>query len=330
MDGLINPSIRIKESQLGLHCYLDDQQGKPTDVAKKRYGVCLDSLMKVDGSSYDIIVIDEVEQVLAHFLSETMADSALEIFSAFKRLIAAASKVVVMDADLGWTSFLTLTNMRSPSKDVEVDAQFILNTWRPKGVSIDLYGSKEHLMGALINRLENGKRVFVASNSKAEVDRLVSGIEKHWNDCGLTSLRMIAITSENSVKPEVQHFIENIKQEILNYDLVLSSPSMSTGVDISFDFGEAKVDAVFGIFETRINIHTEIDQQISRVRHPKEIGVWVSPARFNFETQFEVVRSDALRSRLAKVVVSLVPFAIPVQPVPIHGWRPVCRRCPVQ
>lgn len=298
--------IRNLSKRLGLHCYLDDQQGKPTDVAKKRYGVCLDSLMKVDGSSYDIIVIDEVEQVLAHFLSETMADAALEIFSAFKRLIAAASKVVVMDADLGWTSFLTLTTMRSSSKDVEVDAQFVLNTWRPKGKSIDLYGSKEHLLGTLINRLENGKRVFVASNSKAEVDRLLSGIEKHWKDCGLTPLRMIAITSENSVKPEVQQFIENIKQEILNYDLVLSSPSMSTGVDISFDLGEARVDAVFGIFETRINIHTEIDQQISRVRNPKEIGVWVSPARFNFETQFEVVRSDALRSRLAKVVVSLV------------------------
>ena len=298
--------IRNLSKRLGLHCYLDDKQGKPTDVARKRYGVCLDSLMKVDGSSYDIIVIDEVEQVLAHFLSETMADAALEIFSAFKRLIAAASKVVVMDADLGWTSFLTLTNMRSSSKEVEVGAQFVLNTWRPKGASIDLYGSKEHLVGALINRLEDGNRVFVASNSKAEVDRLVSGIEKHWKDCGLPPLRMIAITSENSVKPEVQHFIENIKQEILNYDLVLSSPSMSTGVDISFDLDEAKVDAVFGIFETRINIHTEIDQQISRVRHPKEIGVWVSPARFNFETQFEVVRSDALRSRLAKVVVSLV------------------------
>lgn len=298
--------IRNLSKRLGLHCYLDDQQGKPTDVAKKRYGVCLDSLMKVDGSNYDIIVIDEVEQVLAHFLSETIAGDALKIFSAFKRLIADATKVVVMDADLGWTSFLTLTACRSCSKDGEVDAQFILNTWRPNGTSIDLYGSKEHLVGALINRLENGKRVFVASNSKAEVDRLVSGIEKHWKDCGLTPLRMIAITSENSVKPEVQRFIENIKREILNYDLVLSSPSMSTGVDISFDLGEAKVDAVFGIFETRINIHTEIDQQISRVRNPKEIGVWVSPARFNFETQFEVVRSDALRSRLAKVVVSLV------------------------
>ncbi|TXI91728.1 MAG: hypothetical protein E6Q34_07050, partial [Burkholderiaceae bacterium] len=61
--------IRNLSKRLGLHCYLDDQQGKPTDGAKKRYGVCLDSLMKVDGSSYDIIVIDEIEQVLAHFLS---------------------------------------------------------------------------------------------------------------------------------------------------------------------------------------------------------------------------------------------------------------------
>lgn len=298
--------IRNLSKRFGLHCYLDDLQSKSTDLAKNRYGVCLDSLMKVDGLSYDLIVIDEVEQVLAHFLSETMADSTLNIFNVFKQLIGKARKVVVMDADLGWTSFLTLVGMRAVDVRSACSVQFVLNTWKPSGKTIQLYSSKEHLIGNLIECLEAKKRVFVASNSKAEIDRLAYGVRKHWSESGADPIRLIAITSENSVQKSVQDFIGDIKNEILNYDLILSSPSMSTGVDISFDSGEAKVDFVFGIFETRINVHTEIDQQISRVRNPKEVGVWISPARFNFETQFEVVRSDTLRAKLANVVVPLV------------------------
>jgi hypothetical protein len=298
--------IKSLSKRFGLNCYLDFRNSTPPTDVLSRYGVCLDSLMKVEAMQYDLIVIDEVEQVLAHFLSETMTDSALEIFSAFRQMIGSARKVVVMDADLGWTSFLTLVAMAQGEKSVVPPVQFVVNTWQPSGKSVDLYTSKEHLIGKLIECLEAKKRVFVASNSKAEIDRLVYGIRKHWDVSGADPIRLLAITSENSVQRSVQDFIGDIKNEILKYDLVLSSPSMSTGVDITFDFGEAKIDAVFGLFETRINIHTEIDQQLSRVRNPKEMAVWISPARFNFETQFEVVRSDTLRSKLTNVVVPLV------------------------
>ncbi len=298
--------IQSLSSRFGLSCYLDYRNGLPPANVLSRYAICLDSLMKVEGCKYDLIVIDEVEQVLAHFLSETMADSALEIFSAFKQMIRSARKVVVMDADLGWTSFLTLVSMAQSEDQSIPSVQFVVNRWQASGKSINLYSNKDHLIGKLIECLESKMRVFVASNSKAEIDRLAQGIAKHWGQSGANPIRLIAITSENSVQKDVQDFIRDIKSEILKYDVILSSPSMSTGVDISFDFGEAKVDAVFGFFETRINIHTEIDQQISRVRNPKEVGVWISPARFNFETQFEVVRSDTLRSKLANVVVPLV------------------------
>lgn len=320
--GKIAKSIKIKNSKsrdvllighrqsliqnlcgrMGLDCYLNDAQ---TGSNKQKYGVCLDSLMKIQDSDYELIIIDEVEQVLAHFLSETMADSALKIFKQFERLIRNAKKVVVMDADLGWTTFLTLSSMRLATNNNSSSINFIINTWKPKNKSINLYANKDHLIGALIEKLEQGKKVFVTSNSKAEIFRLENGIKKYWSDAGRVELKIMTVTSDNSAKPEVRNFIEFIKDEILKFDLVLTSPSMSTGVDISFNSDESKIDSVFGIFETRINIHTEIDQQISRVRNPREISVWISPARYNFETQFEVVRSDSLRNKLANVVVSL-------------------------
>jgi hypothetical protein len=41
-----------------------------------------------------------------------------------------------------------------------------------------------------------------------------------------------------------------------------------TGIDITFPDGACFVDRVFGFFFSFINTHTDIDQQLSRVRNP--------------------------------------------------------------
>ena len=64
--------IRHTCERLGLHCYLDDWP-EPDMVRHPRYGICLDSLTKIPAkASFDVVVLDELEQVLAHFLAETM------------------------------------------------------------------------------------------------------------------------------------------------------------------------------------------------------------------------------------------------------------------
>ena len=137
----------------------------------------------------------------------------------------------------------------------------------------------------------DGERIFVSSNSKRkteQLDKLIADIEKEQQ----IDIPRMVITSKNSKSDEVQIFIKNVKQEILNYRVVLSSPSRGTGIDISFDNDSQEIDCVFGIYETQINTHLDIDQQLSRVRHPKEINVYVSPRQFDFETEFGVVKED--------------------------------------
>jgi hypothetical protein len=43
----------------------------------------LDSLWKVSEEKYDYVVIDEVEQVLSHFLSDTMRGNRAKTFKIF-------------------------------------------------------------------------------------------------------------------------------------------------------------------------------------------------------------------------------------------------------
>ena len=54
----------------------------------------------------------------------------------------------------------------------------------------------------------------------------------------------------------------------------------------------------YGFFENNITHHFEIDQQISRVRQPKEIKVWISPRNMSYETEISIVKADILRGNL--------------------------------
>ncbi len=309
--------IRDLCSQMSLNCYLNEDSTTNSNY-RNRYGICLDSLLKIKDSTYDILVIDEVEQVLAHFLSETITgaknngdkggyrggNNAPQIFREFSNLLAKAKKIVVLDADLGWTSVLTLTKIiaNNPNRSTkDLPLYFVINQWKSTNKSLFLYKQKDQLLGVLKSKLKSGKKIFFTSNSKTIVKDLAGALSQE--KINGRKIRLISVTSENSSTKPIQDFINQIKNQIKHYDIVLTSPSLSTGIDIKFENNAAEIDFVFGIFENRINSHPEIDQQISRVRNPKEVHIWISPMRYNFETEFDIVKEDYLRNRLAEIVV---------------------------
>jgi len=296
--------------RLGLNCYLDYPEGIGATLKaekKRRYGVCLDSLRRVEGMTYDLVVIDEVEQVLGHFLSSTIGADRSRIFEIFFRLVRAAKHVIVLDADLGWVSFNTIHMIKSLPlgegdkpihKERECPLKVIINERKDHARKLHLYDSREHLVRQLSLAALLGKRIFVTSNSKRRIEAITKAVEALAKQAE-TELPLLSITSTNSKTDNVQEFIRNISDRILDYSIILSSPSLGTGVDISFPNDGQEIDSVFGLFEGRITNHFEIDQQLARVRNPKEVHVWVSPQVFNFETDFEVVVDDLMRTDLA-------------------------------
>ena len=291
-------------NRLGLNSYLNDagySKGH-TEERKNRYGICLDSLWKVKDRDYSLIVIDEVEQVLTHFLSDTMGLKSEGIFKIFSKLIRNAPNIIVLDADLGWTSFNTITSILKereifhPLEGVR-NLQIYINTWKTKHASIEIYPTQSHIISSIQKSLENGERIFISSNSKKKIKTIEDIVKKVGSTLGVEIPR-IMVTSENSKSKNVQEFISNVKSEILKYQVVLSSPSLGTGIDITFDNESKEIDVVFGLFENQINSHFEIDQQLGRVRHPKRVCVWLSPTRFEFETDLGVINADLQQSTL--------------------------------
>jgi len=149
------------------------------------------------------------------------------------------------------------------------------------------------------NASPSGKRCIVTSNSKTKMVNLAAAIRDEF-----PQRKTIVITSDTRLnEAEVRQFIGSPAKLAEAYHAVFASPSIGTGVDIAFP-GKAQVfDVVFGFCEAQITTHLEFDQQLARVRHPGEVKVWVNPRRFHFETEFDVVKRDALERSLFKNVL---------------------------
>ena len=288
--------IATSAARLGLTCYLCDSTGDGAvtqgyNPATQHYAVCMDSLitrLNTETHQYDLILIDESEQVFSHLLAETMKDNRREILHTLKHFINKAKAVYLLDADLGRTTI----EITDTLLEVTGDYQAIVNTWTPPNKTVLLYKGKNHLIGELVASLRRGERCFVCANSKAKIDQLYSEIGQQFWD----TKRLLAVTSDNAQQPEIQQLIQGIKTRALEYDAIFVSPALGTGVDITFANDGQMIDSVFGIFEARVNTHFDIDQQLARVRNPKQTHVYISPEEFSFETDENAIRAELIAS----------------------------------
>lgn len=260
---------------------------KPTSL----YAICLDSLpARLDPrqDKYDLIIIDEVEQVFAHLLSRTLKPARREVLIHLKHYLKAAKALYLLDADLNRVTVEVVDALLDD--DRERRWQALINLPEPEVRVLHFYETarKDVLTGELAAALLRGERCFVATNSRSWTENLAQQLEKA---CG-QAIKSIVVSSHNSHTPEIQRFIRDIKTEALNYQLIITSPSMGTGIDITFDGGQQLIDTVFGFFETRINTHFDIDQQLCRVRNPKRINVWIAPDTYSFECDPAVIESE--------------------------------------
>lgn len=279
--------IRSVAKRLGLVCYLNDTGTDRYHTPSSYFAICVDSLpalLNTRVHKYDVVLIDEVEQVFAHLTANTLKQRRNQAFLFFKHYIDVAKQVYALDADLSYLTFNTIYNFYG-NKDR--DPFVLINDHQPEQRQLDLYQDKNHLLNTLMYAVKDGERCFVCTNSKNEVKKIGKSIKDAFSH-----RKVLEITSDNSQSSEIQQFINQIAERILDYDVVIVSPSVGTGVDITFPDKQQLIDNVFGFFESGINTHFDIDQQIARVRHPKAIKVWISPRVFNFETDPEVIKRE--------------------------------------
>lgn len=252
-------------SNWDLVCYLNDGE------FQDEYVISVDSLIRFDIEKdlpYDILILDESEQVFRHLLIETTEKTRGKIFRVLVWLIQKAEQIICADADL--TGDLTghlISKLRSSFEQDRIIS--VINEWN-SGRAIQVYESKLHLLAELITAIADGKRVYVPVGELALANSITSILDAIRGPDG-NPIKVLKLTGETSDDAESLAFFNNPNEETPKYQVLIATSTLSTGVSIDVEW----FDAVYGLFDRSVYTYQDCDQAISRVRKCDTVKVWI-------------------------------------------------------
>jgi hypothetical protein len=264
-----------------------------------RIGFCVDSLLAIDPEQFmgcDLI-LDEVVQVLRHLIgSSTCAKDGKRpvLLSRFAALVRNAKRIIAADADLDNASLNYLRELRGEHSEVFL----IRNDYKPEThYTVDFIECPDRSVSVAklmvdAKQLQPGKLLLVATDSKRTAKTLTHQLQKQNPE-----MRILTIHSETSGCEVERAFIESPDQvlERGEFDIIITSPSMATGVSIE---SQGYFEKVYGIFHGVSSTDADMAQALDRVREPVPRVVWCAPVGTNYSPVGRSTNRIELKRRL--------------------------------
>ncbi|BAZ19054.1 hypothetical protein NIES4071_109390 (plasmid) [Calothrix sp. NIES-4071] len=263
------------------------------DLAKATaLSITIDSLHKLNTQSlkYGCVFIDEACQYLTHLLhSKTCREHRAQILEVLQYIVHNAQLVVIADAHMDDITVKFFAAMRPLGENPFI----VKNEYKNGGRPIYWFEGKDSsaLVAKIAASIMLGQKIMVASDSKRFIKKLEILLTKQKIKCkesevtsesdtnksgadkeNVNGIKVWSIHSDNSGSEENVAFIKDITNAVKDVDVLLTSPSLGTGVDIP----EYHFDAVFGVFHASSQTATECAQQLYRYRPIVPIYVWVA------------------------------------------------------
>jgi hypothetical protein len=271
--------------------YVTQLQDSPQDRVYG-YGLCIDSLHPNSQAQFEatdwsdsIVIIDEVEQVLWHGLnSSTCKDNRVGILKSLKTLmqnvVAGEGQVFIADADL---SDITLDYLITLS-GINLEPYIILNDWQPTQQECwQVYNYSESTPKRLVKDLEK----HIQQGGKPFVCLSAQKLTSQWGTRSLEAYlhkkfphkKILRIDSESLGDPHHSAYecITKLNQVLGNYDIVLASPSIETGVSIEL---KNHFTSVWSIAQG-IQGENSVRQTLGRIRANVPRYLWCATYGFN-------------------------------------------------
>lgn len=210
--------------------YLDIKE--KTKIAKEDKLICsCESLYYIGRTSYDIVILDEVESILATFCgNRTTFKHYRECWDTFKYLLGNAELVIGLDAFLGERSINFFTGVCERKKESRVIC--MRNNWRPKSVKAYDYGSEVKIWESALHEklVRTNERIYICCGTKTQADK----INRMLEDLHIPTLYF------NGKKETVQKGKDLLVDVGLwsDYRVVLTTPKITVGVDLNATLGE--------------------------------------------------------------------------------------------
>lgn len=228
-----------------------------------RLAICLNSLGKLtaEGSlrHYDVVIIDEIEQVLARLTSHI--EQKPLIFSVLQHVMTNAKSLICLDAHLSQAT-VQMVQRFCPNQPVTIH----FNRFEPGSArQIAFHDSPESVQMTAMQALEQEQKVYLAFNSKKEAFKTYSALNMAFPE-----KKGLYISSDNAGDAENQAFFNNVNVVSKRYDYLVCTPSVSTGVSID----NGHFDFVGGVFNAQVNTANDCMQALGRIRNHKTLHVF--------------------------------------------------------
>jgi hypothetical protein len=247
------------------------------------YALCIDSLHPKATPAFDpsawegaLVIIDEVEQVLWHsFNSTTCRSHRVNILASLQGLLRTAlstgGRLCIADADLSRVSVDYLHRLIG----------FPVPTWIARNLHSPARGKRKlynfegndasELLGELLAAIARGEKVFVCTASremqyKFSTANLEILLKEFFPDRRI--LRADRDTVSEPGHPAAAA-MEDLNGILGNYDIVLASPTIETGVSITIDH----FNSVWGI-ASGVQTVNAVCQALERVRTDVPRYLW--------------------------------------------------------
>jgi hypothetical protein len=252
-------------------------------------GMCIDSLHPKSQARFNPeewrgcwLIIDEVQQVIWHLLnSKTCQAERVSIIKNFKQLLLNivnyGGKIFIADADLNDISIDFIKELLG----IDIAPWIVENQYQfQQPWNVYCFGDKSpaSLVKMLEEKLKAGeKHLLCVSGQKAKSKWGSRNLEAYLAKKS-PSLRILRIDSESVADPKHPAYgcTANINEIIKDYDLVIATPTIETGVSIE----EKHFDGVWGIFQG-VQATDSVRQHLSRYRLPVPRYLWVRSVGIN-------------------------------------------------
>lgn len=209
------------------------------------YGLCVDSLHPKSQAHFNpsdwegaYLLIDEAEQVIWHLLnSSTCQSERVAILRCLKQVVQTAlstgGKIFLSDADL---SDVAVDYIRSLA-GFDLKPWVVCNNWKPKqGWTISNYGGNNpsQLVADLAKHIEQGGIPFVCVSGQKKKSRWGTQNLEIYLLHQFPNKRILRIDRESIADPEHPAYgcMARLNELLPNYDIVIVSPTIETGVSI--------------------------------------------------------------------------------------------------
>lgn len=302
------------------------------------YGLCVDSLHPKSQAHFNpedwegaYIIIDEAEQVIWHLLnSSTCQSERVAILRCLKQVIqfslSTGGKIFLSDADL---CDISIDYIRSLA-GYDLKPWVACNNWKPEqGWLITNFdgNNPSQLVADLEKHIEQGGIPFVCvSGQKKKSQWGTQNLEAYLRR-RFPSKRILRIDRESISDPEHPAYgcMAHLNELLPNYDIVLVSPTIETGVSINL---KDHFTSVWGIFQG-VQTCDSVRQALARVRAKVPRYIWIRKTGFsrvgNGSTSINALLAS--QHNLAKANVNLLAQAdftedidLDFQPESLHAW----------